>query len=127
MSLQAVQHETREWRPLAGLTISGRAGSVILDSTSNSTNMARAALTVTGGSAGSLIMNGTSNTTNAGTAWLDWSTTATPRPTLGVAISGWPEPEGQYNSAMVSALLQADAEEPEAKFNNVVDMLDWLK
>jgi len=32
----------------------------------------------------------------------------------------------QYNPDMVDEILRADAAPPEAKFNNVVDMLDWL-
>jgi hypothetical protein len=31
-----------------------------------------------------------------------------------------------YDSEFVSSILQADAAAPEASFNNVVDMLDWL-
>ena len=32
----------------------------------------------------------------------------------------------QYNPDLVAEILHADAKPPEAKFNNVVDMLDWL-
>jgi hypothetical protein len=31
-----------------------------------------------------------------------------------------------YNSDFVTRILAADVAEPEASFNNVVDMLDWL-
>jgi hypothetical protein len=33
---------------------------------------------------------------------------------------------GEYDSDFVASVLRADAEAPEASFNNVVDMLDWL-
>jgi hypothetical protein len=32
----------------------------------------------------------------------------------------------EYAPEMVELLLRLDTEKPEAKFNNVVDMLDWL-
>jgi hypothetical protein len=31
-----------------------------------------------------------------------------------------------YDPALVASILQADTAPPEASFNNVVDMLDWL-
>jgi hypothetical protein len=31
-----------------------------------------------------------------------------------------------YSAEFVASILQADAAKPEAKFDNVVDMLDWL-
>lgn len=31
-----------------------------------------------------------------------------------------------YDAEFVKSILQADASAPEASFNNVVDMLDWL-
>ena len=34
--------------------------------------------------------------------------------------------EEKYNPEMVDRLLQLDVEKPEAKFNNVIDMMDWL-
>jgi hypothetical protein len=33
---------------------------------------------------------------------------------------------GDYDPEFVQSILQADAAAPEARFNNVVDMLDWL-
>jgi predicted kinase len=32
----------------------------------------------------------------------------------------------EYDAAFVASIQQADAAPPEASFNNVVDMLDWL-
>jgi hypothetical protein len=32
----------------------------------------------------------------------------------------------EYNEEFVKSILAADAAEPEARFNNVVDMLEWL-
>jgi hypothetical protein len=32
----------------------------------------------------------------------------------------------RYEPAMVAQLLKLDAQAPEAKFNNVVDMMEWL-
>jgi hypothetical protein len=40
-------------------------------------------------------------------------------------ISGH-EDYDKYEPEMVGRLLQLDAAEPEAKFNNVIDMMDWL-
>jgi hypothetical protein len=31
-----------------------------------------------------------------------------------------------YDPDLVTSILKADASEPEASFDNVVDMLDWL-
>jgi hypothetical protein len=34
--------------------------------------------------------------------------------------------DNEYEPEMVARLLRLDTEAPEAKFNNVVDMMDWL-
>jgi hypothetical protein len=36
------------------------------------------------------------------------------------------EDYGKFEPEMVARLLRLDAETPEAKFNNVIDMMDWL-
>jgi hypothetical protein len=33
----------------------------------------------------------------------------------------------EYDEGMVARILRLDAGEPEAKFDNVIDMLDWLE
>jgi hypothetical protein len=33
---------------------------------------------------------------------------------------------GKYEPEMVTRLLRLDIEAPEAKFNNIIDMMDWL-
>ena len=53
-----------------------------------------------------------------------------------VTLSGFPptpsatdqsaKEEHDYNATFVAEVLAADAAPPEASFNNVVDMLDWL-
>jgi hypothetical protein len=37
-----------------------------------------------------------------------------------------PAGEGDYDAAFVARIQHAAAQEPETKFNNVVDMLNWL-
>jgi hypothetical protein len=44
---------------------------------------------------------------------------------MAVVVSGR-EDCGEYEPEMVRRLLQLDAKAPEAKFNNVIDMMDWL-
>ena len=47
--------------------------------------------------------------------------------TLGVSLGGtYFAGASGYDSDFVASILQADASAPEATFNNVVDMLDWL-
>jgi hypothetical protein len=41
------------------------------------------------------------------------------------AAAHWVEEE--YDPAMVTRILEADAKPPEAKFSNVIDMLEWLE
>jgi hypothetical protein len=46
---------------------------------------------------------------------------------VGVSLGGtYFAGTGDYDTAFVESVLQADAAAPEANFNNVVDMLDWL-
>jgi hypothetical protein len=35
--------------------------------------------------------------------------------------------EEPYNPALVAAVIEADAKKPEAKFDNVIDMMEWLE
>ncbi len=52
-----------------------------------------------------------------------WSSNATIGASLvGVYYAG----ASDYDPEFVASILQADAAAPEASFNNVVDMLDWL-
>jgi hypothetical protein len=52
-----------------------------------------------------------------------WTSNAT----SGVALGGvFFANVGEYHPDFVASILQADAAAPEASFNNVVDMLDWL-
>ncbi len=47
--------------------------------------------------------------------------------TTGVSLGGiYFAGTHDYDPDFVSSILQADAADPEASFNNVVDMLDWL-
>ena len=43
-----------------------------------------------------------------------------------VSVISGHEDYDKYEPEMVRRLLQLDAAEPEAKFNNVIDMMDWL-
>lgn len=53
----------------------------------------------------------------------DWSSNAT----IGISLGGeYYVSAADYDPGFVASILQADAAPPEASFNNVVDMLDWL-
>lgn len=53
----------------------------------------------------------------------DWSSNAT----TGISWGGeYYVGASDYDPDFVASILQADAAPPEASFNNVVDMLDWL-
>jgi hypothetical protein len=53
----------------------------------------------------------------------DWSSTAP----IGISLGGeYYVGASDYDPDFVASILQADAAPPEASFNNVVDMLDWL-
>jgi hypothetical protein len=47
--------------------------------------------------------------------------------TIGISLGGtYVVGASDYDPDFVQSILQADAAAPEARFNNVVDMLDWL-
>lgn len=57
---------------------------------------------------------------------IDWFSNATVGASLGgLYYAVYADPE-EYNPDLVADILRADAEPPEAQFNNVVDMLNWL-
>jgi hypothetical protein len=52
-----------------------------------------------------------------------WSSNAT----IGLSLGGeYYASTADYDPDFVTSILQADAAAPEASFNNVVDMLEWL-
>jgi len=52
-----------------------------------------------------------------------WTSNAT----IGVSLGGEYFTDAQeYDAVFVESIIKADADSPEASFNNVVDMLDWL-
>jgi hypothetical protein len=91
------------------------------------------ALRTFSGVAGPLIINGS---TDAMVGWSGISGSNGTFVVIGAATVGvtataaFIEPNiagyGEYSTELVASLLQADAEPPEASFDNVVDMLSWL-
>jgi hypothetical protein len=82
------------------------------------------------GAAGSRILNGSNAeyVIGGGYQWLGGGSTSAGQAVTVVAYSGItqaPEVE-EYDPAFVTRILDAAAQPPEAKFNNVVDMLNWL-
>ena len=57
---------------------------------------------------------------------LDWFSTATIGASLGGVYHAAYADAEEYDPDFVASILRADAEPPEARFNNVVDMLNWL-
>jgi hypothetical protein len=72
---------------------------------------------------GARIVTGLSNSTGMIVQGSYCSSNAT----IGVTLGGvYHAGASEYDSDFVSSILCADAAPPEASFNNVVDMLDWL-
>lgn len=78
------------------------------------------------------IINGASSD-YAGCVMREWqtvgSTTMTAGTTVGYTYSGTAAvfaKEGEYDPAFVARVLTRAQQPPEAKFDNVVDMLEWL-
>jgi hypothetical protein len=79
------------------------------------------------GPTGAVIVTGVSDSMTMRVVGYDWSSNATAGLTLSVTFfSGHSESANEYDPAMVEHLRRLDAAAPEAKFNNVVDMLEWL-
>jgi hypothetical protein len=58
---------------------------------------------------------------------LDWLSTTTTGASLGgIYRATYADAPEQYDPDFVASILQADAKPPEARFDNVVDMLNWL-
>jgi len=63
------------------------------------------------------------SSTTAVVADFGWSSNAT----TGISFGGvYYTDANEYDPDFVASILQADAASPEASFDNVVDMLDWL-
>src|SRR5260370_19911282 len=72
---------------------------------------------------GARIVTALSDSTSAVVVGSSWTSNAT----IGVSLGGvYYAGTSDYNPDFVASILQADAAPPEASFNNVVDMLDWL-
>jgi hypothetical protein len=82
------------------------------------------------GFGGARVVTGATGTASSGSyAWTSnvethaWTSNAM----IGVMFGGvYYASAGEYDPDFVASILQADAAPPEASFNNVVDMLDWL-
>jgi len=72
---------------------------------------------------GARIVTGATGTPNLKLEAHAWTSNAT----IGVTLGGvYYASAGGYDPDFVASILQADAAPPEASFDNVVDMLDWL-
>jgi hypothetical protein len=112
MSLQEVLDERRNWGPAGratgaqhvfrtGVTVSGAGGSRIANSSSSAATTSSTDMSASGMS--------TTMSTEYAVVYTEAASSAR-----------------DYDPAFVASVLRADAAPPEAAFNNVVDMLDWL-
>jgi hypothetical protein len=70
------------------------------------------------------IVTGLSASTRKIVTGFDWSSS---NATTGISLGGeYYVGASDYDPDFVASILQADSAPPEASFNNVVDMLDWL-
>jgi hypothetical protein len=104
---------------IGGFAVSGSNGSMIANG--SSADFIVSGTVVNAGSYGSGISCGM--TISHGT------TISTPGGVYQIVEVGMSIPSGSfgYDPDLVSSLLRADLEKPEAVFDNVIDMMDWLQ
>ena len=78
------------------------------------------------GFGGAVTITSTANSTSLPVIVLDYWSNAMSGASLGGIYRAVYADVEQYDPDFVAGILRADAEPPEAQFNNVVDMLNWL-
>jgi hypothetical protein len=77
------------------------------------------------GNAGARIINGSNAEYTIVGNLIGFGATVVPEYEV-VCMGTFVASSDNYQPEMVERLLRLDAEAPEAKFNNVIDMMDWL-